>query len=73
VPLFAVGPANRFAGVTHFYGTRPSLTSFDRNGNLVAGTDFRDVFSTVLQHWLSVDPAAVMPPGSPNRDLGFLL
>jgi len=44
-------------------------------------TDIRDVYGTILKHWLNVDPTALLPPDSgdptqywtvPNFDIGFL-
>ncbi|MFN8025326.1 MAG: DUF1501 domain-containing protein [Acidimicrobiia bacterium] len=45
------------------YGTPPSLTALDPHGNLVAGTDFRALYATVLADWLGVEPAAVLGKG----------
>ncbi len=41
------------------YGKRPSLTDLD-NGDLKAGTDFRDVYAAVLRGTLGTDPARVL-------------
>jgi len=55
-PVFIVGP-----GVTGgLYGEQPSLTRLD-NGDLIATTDFRDVYATLLQRVLGGDPAQVFP------------
>jgi hypothetical protein len=77
------------------YGNQPNLakSSWDDEGNSVdrqdAGgfrsTDFRDVYGTLLQHWLNM-PAGVIVPGLfpldpgpaatywtvPKLDLGFV-
>jgi uncharacterized protein (DUF1501 family) len=42
-----------------FFGEQPSLTDLS-NGDLKAGTDFRDVYATVLQHVLGADPARIL-------------
>jgi len=55
-PHFLIGAAVRGGR----YGAPPSLTALDPHGNLVATTDFRSIYSTVLAGWLDVDPAAVL-------------
>ena len=45
------------------YGTPPSLTALDAQGNLVHTVDFRVLYATVLQGWLGVDATAVVGPG----------
>ncbi len=45
------------------YGDPPSLTELDVNGNLIATTDFRCLYATVLRDWLGVDPSAVLGQG----------
>jgi uncharacterized protein (DUF1501 family) len=89
-PMFVIGGAVN-GGV---YGNHPNIASLDDNENTVytqnAGsfrsTDFRDVFGTVLKHWVNMSQpnilANVMPldtVGSPsdywhtaNFDMGFL-
>ncbi|HEY8790125.1 MAG TPA: DUF1501 domain-containing protein [Actinopolymorphaceae bacterium] len=42
-----------------FHGDQPSLTDLD-DGDLKAGTDFRDVYASVLQTVLGADPGAVL-------------
>jgi uncharacterized protein (DUF1501 family) len=88
-PMFAIGGSVN-GGI---YGNHPDIAeaSLDWNGNTVysqdAGnpfrsTDFRDVYGTVLKHWLGVgDPSILLPVDAgdptvrwtnPNFDLGFL-
>lgn len=58
-PLFLFGPA--VAG--GFHGTAPDLSDVDEGGNLRFETDYRSVYSTVLQRWFGFAPdevAAVM-------------
>jgi uncharacterized protein (DUF1501 family) len=55
-PHFLIGPSVRGGR----YGAPSSLTALDQHGNLVATTDFRSLYSTVLAGWLDVDPAAVL-------------
>ena len=43
-----------------FYGAQPSLTALDRQGDPIATTDFRSIYSTVLQRTLKVDAAAIL-------------
>lgn len=42
-----------------WHGQAPSLTDLDR-GDLKFSTDFRGVYSTVLERWLRVDPVTVL-------------
>ena len=51
------------------HGEQPSLTDLDRNGNLVASSDFRSVFATVLDRWLDADPVEVLGGSFPAMDL----
>ncbi len=53
-PLFLFG-AGTNGGL---YGGAPSLTDLDRNGNLKYQTDFKAVYSTVLQHWFGFSGGA---------------
>jgi hypothetical protein len=48
-PLMMFGPALNGNG---FIGDDVNLTDLDNNGNLKFKTDFREVYSTVLQDWL---------------------
>ncbi len=40
-----------------FSGTKPDLHNLDNVGNLVFGTDFRQVYASVMEHWLCINPA----------------
>ncbi len=40
-------------------GTPPDLQNFDNDGNLRFGTDFRQVYATLLENWLCVDAITV--------------
>jgi uncharacterized protein (DUF1501 family) len=42
------------------YGTYPSLSNLDSNGDLQYTVDFRQVYTTVLQDWLGADPSQVL-------------
>ncbi|MEW6273323.1 MAG: DUF1501 domain-containing protein [Thermodesulfobacteriota bacterium] len=66
--LFAIGDA--VAGGV--YGTLPALDDLNK-GNLKVHTDFRQVYATVIDHWLAA-PGAHVPllPGAPFATLGFL-
>jgi uncharacterized protein (DUF1501 family) len=37
-------------------GDQPSLTELDQNGNLKFHTDFRKIYSAILQQWLGLSP-----------------
>jgi uncharacterized protein (DUF1501 family) len=65
-PHFVVGNAVK-PGI---YGTAPSLTQLDSNGNLLIQNDFRSYYGTVLSDWLGADSAAILGTAWPN--LGFL-
>jgi uncharacterized protein (DUF1501 family) len=46
-------------GVTGgFYGTYPNLADLDGNGNMRFTVDFRSLYATVLERWLSLSAAA---------------
>ena len=54
-PLFVMGD-----WVTGgFYGQQPDLVNLDSRGNLQFATDFRSIYSTVLESWLGVEAGAV--------------
>ena len=55
-PLFVLGSRVRGG----LYGTPPSLTSLDPDGNLKYTTDFRQVYASVLANWIDADPAEVL-------------
>ena len=57
-PLFLVG-GNVKAGIV---GRHPSLTGL-KEGNLVHGTDFRQVYAAVLEKWLGVDSKPIVGDG----------
>ncbi len=42
-----------------FIGTGPDLDDLDNNGNLKFGTDFREIYASVLENWLCIDPDLV--------------
>jgi uncharacterized protein (DUF1501 family) len=69
-PMFVVG-----GGVTGgVYGNHPNLEDVDDegntkysqdNGNDFRSTDFRDVYGTIMKHWLNMDPATIVDPITP--------
>lgn len=87
-PMFVIGGAVN-GGI---YGNHPDIGTLDSKGNTIysqndadsfRSTDFRDVFGTILRHWLNLaDPEIIFPRddwGDPNRywevpdfDLPFL-
>lgn len=91
-PMLVIGGANAIQGGV--YGNHPDLSDTDSNGNTrysqdpgngFRSTDFRDVYGTLLKHWLGLaNPAAVLPLDSTlglvgpqywntaNFDLGFV-
>jgi uncharacterized protein (DUF1501 family) len=90
-PMFVIG-----GGVTGgVYGNHPNIDdgALDDDGNTVyaqgadpfRSTDFRDVYGTILKHWLGMDQSTILSsvlpldggsPGThwtvPSFDLGFL-
>ena len=40
-------------------GNNPDLHNLDQVGNLVHGTDFRQIYATMLEYWLCIEPDAV--------------
>jgi len=90
-PMFVIGGSVN-GGV---YGNHPNIaeSAWDNEGNSVytqdtnpfRSTDFRDVYGTVLKHWLGMSQAQIVPAvlqldagaaefywTTPNFDLGFL-
>ncbi|HEX4018285.1 MAG TPA: DUF1501 domain-containing protein [Frankiaceae bacterium] len=68
-PVILAGPGVRGG----MYGDQPSLTKLGTgadDGDLIATTDFRDVYATVLSDVLAADPGPVL--GTGRRSLGFI-
>jgi uncharacterized protein (DUF1501 family) len=42
-----------------FFGQHPSLIDVDNEGNMLPSVDFRQMYATVLEDWLCIDPQAV--------------
>jgi uncharacterized protein (DUF1501 family) len=42
-------------------GEFPGLAKLDRDGNLIATSDFRGVYAALLEQWLGADAAAILP------------
>lgn len=57
-PMFLFGQPVR-GGI---HGTHPSLTDLDQ-GDLKHTADFRQVYSSILDQWLNIDPALVLGGG----------
>ncbi len=55
-PMLLFGPGLNGNG---FVGMHPSLDELDAAGNLIFSTDFRQVYATVLENWLCLDPSEV--------------
>lgn len=71
-PLMVFGPAMQGNG---FIGNHPDLQNPDQVGNLQFGTDFRQVYSTMLKEWLCIDRGLVdevlLGQSFDSIDLGF--
>jgi uncharacterized protein (DUF1501 family) len=55
-PLFLLGSRVRGG----LYGTPPSLSDLDEDGNLKYSVDFRRVYASVLANWIGADPDLVL-------------
>ena len=55
-PVMMFGPSLNGNG---FIGEHPDLNDLDEDGNMHHSTDFRQIYATVLQDWLCLDPAIV--------------
>jgi uncharacterized protein (DUF1501 family) len=65
-PLFVMG--SRIKGGLH--GTPPSLNNLPKNQDLAFSTDFRQVYATVLDKWLSCPTDQIL--GKPYAPLPFI-
>jgi len=65
--MFVVGDPVRGGKL---YGAQPSLGDLDSAGNLKFTVDFRSVYATILEKWLSADSRAIL--GNSYADVGFL-
>jgi uncharacterized protein (DUF1501 family) len=65
-PLFVMGGKVKGG----YFGTDPSLTNLDSNGDLLFGIDFRSVYATILDRWLNTNPDTIL--GGSFERLGFL-
>jgi uncharacterized protein (DUF1501 family) len=65
-PVFVIGGQVKGG----YYGTDPSLTRLDPNGDLMFGIDFRSVYGTVLDKWLNASSAQIL--GGSFETLPFL-
>lgn len=66
-PMLILG--NRVRGGLH--GEHPSLTKLDDNGDLIYTVDFRSVYATILEDWLSADSQAIL--GKKFEKLGLIV
>lgn len=70
-PMMLFGPALNGNG---FIGEHPSLSDLTRGGNLKYTQDFINVYGTVMQEWLCIDPSIInesIPRPYTALDLGF--
>jgi uncharacterized protein (DUF1501 family) len=56
LPQFMIGGAIS----PGLYGTYPSLTDLDPNGNLLWNIDYRQTYGTVLQDWFGIEQTEVL-------------
>jgi uncharacterized protein (DUF1501 family) len=64
-PMFVMGGGVK-SGV---YGCQPSLTDLDERGNLKMAIDFRSVYATILEKFLSAPSEAILGGEYPLLDL----
>jgi uncharacterized protein (DUF1501 family) len=71
-PMFIIG-GSVTGGV---YGNHPNLGDLDDQGNTkysqdalndFRSTDFRDVYGTIMKHWLNMDPSAIVDTVTPTN------
>lgn len=55
-PVFMVG--GQISG--NLYSSYPSLTNLDSSGNIQYNVDFRQVYASILDKWLDIDPSTVL-------------
>ena len=55
-PVFVAGSAVKGGLV----GPQPNLADLDESGDPRFAVDFRDVYATLLRHWLDVDPVPIL-------------
>jgi len=70
-PMLLFGPALNGNG---FIGEHPSMSNLTRGGNLNYTQDFINVYGTVMQEWLCIDPSIInqsIPRPYTSIDLGF--
>ena len=64
-PMFVIG--NKVQG--GLYGTYPSLSDLDNNGDLKFNADFRSVYAGMLQDVVETDPGAILGGDFPAIDV----
>jgi len=71
-PLMLFGPAIEGNG---FVSQHPDLSNLDQDGNLNYTQDFREIYATIMQEWLCIDPDlvndALLNQNHATVDLGF--
>jgi uncharacterized protein (DUF1501 family) len=55
-PMFLFGEGLNGSG---FVGDKPNLQNLDNIGNLMFDVDFRQIYASVLENWLCIDPGTV--------------
>jgi len=65
-PMFVIGNAVHGG----LYGQQPALSDLDSAGNLKFKLDFRSMYSTILDKWLSADSQSIL--GAKFDNVGFL-
>ncbi len=71
-PLLLFGPGLQGNG---FIGNHPSLTTLNNDGNLIYDIDFREIYATIMQEWLCINPVivnqALLGQDYNRLDIGF--
>ena len=55
-PVMLFGPGLNGNGVV---GDAPDLSDLDNNGNIKHSIDFRQIYTTILEKWLCIDPSLI--------------
>lgn len=70
-PMLLFGPSLNGSG---FIGEHPNLRNLTRGGNLRYTQDYINVYGTIMEQWLCIDPAVInqsIPRPYTSLDLGF--
>ncbi|HNQ12644.1 MAG TPA: DUF1501 domain-containing protein [Bacteroidia bacterium] len=64
--VFIISERNKSKG---FSGGTPDLDNLDENGDIIFKTDFRQIYSALLEQWLGAKPDRILPKDLAKLDL----